>query len=166
MNRRNLTPPVGVPVPGLPPTRRAGGARRNVSHRVAFFRGETELPGWALNLSRGGLRAIVEDRVELGEELDVRIEDVNIERRGKVVWTQEEPDGTIVGISFHERLMDSLPGIELESSVEIARADLAAKAGLTEEQLRAALEDTDPVGSRLPAPKPPADSGGEGSGEG
>src|SRR5262249_49420360 len=105
--RKNLTPPVGLPAAGLPPTRRIGGARRNVGYRVALVRGlggeasgVPEVPGWALNLSRGGLRAVVEDRVELGEEVDVRIADLQVERRGRIVWTQDEPDGTIVGISF------------------------------------------------------------------
>jgi hypothetical protein len=147
--RRNLTPPVGLPAPGLPPVRRSGGARRNASYRIAFFRGEAELVGWALNLSRGGLRAIVEERVELGEELDVHIDDVQVERRGRVVWTQEEPDGTIIGVSFYERLEEPPPGIELDSSLELAPGELAAKLGLTDEQLRAALDDTDPAG-RMP----------------
>lgn len=124
--------------------RRAGGARRNVSHRVAFFRGELELPGWALNLSRGGLRAIVEDRVVLGEELDVRIDEIQIQRRGRVVWTQDEPDGTIVGISFFERIEEPPPGVDLDSSIEIAPGELAKQLGMTEAELRAALDDTEP----------------------
>jgi hypothetical protein len=144
VTRRSLTPTAGLPAAGLPPTRRAAGARRTVSYRVAFFRGGQELPGWALNLSRGGLRAIVEDRVELGEELTIRIEEINVERRGRVVWAQDEPDGTIVGLSFFQRIEEAPPGIELDSSLEIAPGELAAKLGLTEEQLRAALDDTDP----------------------
>jgi hypothetical protein len=157
--RRNLTPPVGTPVPGLPPTRRAGGARQNVSYRVAFLRADAEITGWALNLSRGGLRAVVEDRVQLGEELDIRIEEIRVERRGQVVWTQEEPDGTIVGIAFHERIEDPPSGVELESSQEIAPGALAARLGVTPEALHAMLDDTTP-------PKPPGDSGDGSSGGG
>jgi hypothetical protein len=142
--RRSLTPPVGIPAPGLPPTRRAG-ARRNVSYRVAFFRGETELTAWALNLSRGGLRAVVEDRVQLGEEVEVRIDEIRVTRRGRVVWTQDEPDGTIVGICFFERIEE--PDVALDSSMDIAPGELAKQLGMTEAELRAALDDTDPVGA-------------------
>ncbi|APR78320.1 Hypothetical protein A7982_03667 [Minicystis rosea] len=148
MNRRNLTPPIGIPVPGLPPTRRAtGGARRNVSYRVSFFRDPAgadgsplELPGWALNISRGGLRAIVEDRVDLGEELDVDIAEEGLRHRGRIVWTQEEPDGMIVGVEFLERLHAAPPGVELDSSIEISPAALARQLDLTPEELKQALE--------------------------
>lgn len=171
MIRRSLTPQIGTAVPGLPPTRREGGARKNVSYRVIFVRGEVEIPGWALNLSRGGLRAIIEERVELGEELEIHIPDIQVERRGQVVWAQDEPDGAIVGISFQERLEEPPPGIELDNSFEIAPGDLAAKLGMTEEELRAALDDTDPTGTAAPAvgslaAAPPGKAGTPGSGEG
>lgn len=144
MIRRSLTPPVGTPVPGLPPTRRAGGARRNVSYRVSLFRGATEIPGWALNISRGGLRAIIEDPVQLGEELEVVIDEESLRHRGRIVWTQEEPDGMIVGLEFLERLQSAPPGVELEASIEIAPGELAKKLEMTEEELRAALADPSP----------------------
>ena len=97
-NRRNLTPPAGVPAQGLPPTRRAG-ARSEVSDRVAFARDGKLVDGWALNVSRGGLRAIVEEPVELGGEYAVALGDAP-PRVGRVVWIQEEPDGAIVGVSY------------------------------------------------------------------
>src|SRR4051812_5242292 len=91
---------MGVPAPGLPPTRRAtGGARREVSARVTFFQGTKEVTGWALNMSRGGPRAIVEDPVELGGDYEIAIGE-DLRRPGRVVWIQEEPDGEIVGVSF------------------------------------------------------------------
>lgn len=99
VKRRYLTPPMGIPVPGLPPTRRAGGARHEVSDRVTFMQGANEISGWALNLSRGGLRAIVEEPVELGAEYQIVIGDEK-QRPGRIVWIQEEPDGAIVGVSF------------------------------------------------------------------
>ena len=148
VNRRSLNQPADAPAPGLPPVRRAGGARRNVSYRVSFFRAAateggapTEIPGWALNISRGGLRAIVEDPVVLGEELEVNIADEQMQHRGQIVWTQEEPDGMIVGVSFLERLAQPPPGVELDSSVEIAPGELAKKLEMTEEELRTALAD-------------------------
>lgn len=118
--RRSLTPspeelglaPLGPPSPGEALShdgpeseahsrhaRRAGGARKEVSARVSFTQGGRELMGWALNQSRGGLRAILEDPVELGEVFEVVIGD-EPPRHGRIVWLQEEPDGAIVGVSF------------------------------------------------------------------
>jgi hypothetical protein len=99
--RRSLTPPLGIPVPGLPPTRRVAGARREVSTRVELRQGDRVIPGWALNRSRGGVRAVVEERVDLGVDLAIAIGDEPA-RPGRVVWTQDEPDGTIIGVSFLE----------------------------------------------------------------
>ncbi len=59
------------------------------------------LDGWALNVSRGGLRAILEEKVVLGQKFDVAIgtDEVTL-RPSRVVWVQEEPDGVIVGLEF------------------------------------------------------------------
>ncbi len=99
-----------VPGPGASPVQipsgvhamRRGGARREVTERVSL---KTEdgraLDGWALNVSRGGLRAILEDKVILGQKFDIGLgTDEVIERTGRIVWIQEEPDGVIVGIEF------------------------------------------------------------------
>lgn len=59
-----------------------------------------ELTGWALNISRGGLRAILEENVELGAEFAIAIGAEPPKKRGRIVWIQEEPDGAIVGIEF------------------------------------------------------------------
>ena len=59
------------------------------------------LDGWALNVSRGGLRAILEDKVILGQKFEIGVgTDEVIHRSGRIVWVQEEPDGVIVGIEF------------------------------------------------------------------
>lgn len=150
MTRRNLTPPVGIPIPGLPPTRRAGGARHNVSYRVLFFRGEAEITGWTLNVSRGGLRVVVEDRVELGDEFDILVADEATRRRGRVVWVQDEPDGAIVGISFLERLDHAPAGVaELDASIELDPREVAKALGVSDAEL-----------DRMLAPH--EDEGGEG----
>jgi hypothetical protein len=81
--------------------------------------------------------------VELGEELLICIAEEQLKRRGRVVWTQEEPDGTIVGISFFERMEQPPPGVELDSSTEIAPGELAKKLGMTEEELQKAMEEAD-----------------------
>lgn len=98
-SRKHLNPATEA-APGVHPTRRAGGARRETSERV-IFRGADgrEIDGWALNASRSGLRAIVEEAVPLGADYDVSIGEAPA-RPGKVVWLQEEKDGAIVGVSF------------------------------------------------------------------
>lgn len=82
---------------------RRGGARREVTERVTLRAedGGATLEGWALNVSRGGLRAILEEKVTLGQKFEITLgtDDV-IQRSGRVVWVQEEPDGVIVGLEF------------------------------------------------------------------
>ena len=56
--------------------------------------------GWALNVSRGGCRAILEEKMTLGEKFDLTLGDELLHRPGRIVWVQEEPDGVIVGIEF------------------------------------------------------------------
>jgi hypothetical protein len=81
---------------------RRGGTRREVTARVTLrFEDGRVLEGWALNVSRGGLRAILEEKVLLGQKLEVDLgTDQVVHRKGRVVWVQEEPDGVIVGIEF------------------------------------------------------------------
>jgi hypothetical protein len=108
--RRSLTPNTGIP---NVKTRR-GGARLTVSDRVTF-RGLAEAAGelregWALNVSRGGLRAILDHdtgKVELGQEYEVTVTLAEpatatpaIPRKGRIVWLQEEPDGFVVGVQY------------------------------------------------------------------
>ena len=117
-NRRNLTPPIaeagqdqgaqtGQDATGQAGVHlmRRGGARREVSARVALRSvtgDDLRYEGWALNVSRGGVRAILEEKLELGQEFEIDVGDPNESpsRRGRVVWVQEEPDGVIVGIEF------------------------------------------------------------------
>ena len=141
MIRRIVTHPSETPSPtaGLKPTRRVGGARHNVSVRVAFFRGEREIPGWALNMSRTGLRAIVEDEhIDVGSQIAVRVGDDPVHRGVRVVWTSPEPDGTIVGLEFFEPLPEGLV-IERASRIsDMAPPPQAAEAAAT-------LDDTGPL---------------------
>lgn len=89
----------------MPATRRGGGgARREISSRITLVREGTEHDGWALNISRGGIRVVIEGRVELGQEYEVRDLDPEVAEGGpfmaRVVWVQDEPDGAIVGLEF------------------------------------------------------------------
>jgi len=85
---------------------RRGGPRQTVSDKVIFrpldpSRGGPR-EGWALNESRGGLRAILEEdtgKIELGDEYEVVI-GASPPRRARIVWLQEEPDGFVVGVEY------------------------------------------------------------------
>jgi PilZ domain len=104
VKRRSLTPATHSHAGDVHATRRgSGGARREAADRVLLRNGDVELTGWALNISRGGIRVILEDTVELGQEFDVEIgleQSSSQKRRGRVVWVQEEHDGMIAGVEF------------------------------------------------------------------
>jgi hypothetical protein len=105
MKRRSLSTSPAEKMPGVHATRRAdGGARRQLTTRVLLGANGAEILGWALNISRGGIRVILEDRVELGQEFDVTVSSdaaaPSPTRRGRIVWVQEERDGMVVGVKF------------------------------------------------------------------
>jgi hypothetical protein len=96
------------------PRRHAGGARREASERVVVrasspSTGAFETHGWTLNVSRGGIRAIVEDPLVQGMEYQLLVggggsadgdEETAVVRRATVVWLQDEADGQIVGLKY------------------------------------------------------------------
>lgn len=101
MTKKNTPiPPHEIPS-GVHAMRR-GGARREVTERVNLRAEDgATLEGWALNVSRGGVRAILEEKVLLGQKFDVAVgTDDALYRPSRVVWVQEEPDGVIVGLEF------------------------------------------------------------------
>jgi len=61
-----------------------------------------ETHGWTLNVSRGGIRAIVEDPLSQGVEYQLTVgdEESAVARRASVVWLQDEADGQIVGLKY------------------------------------------------------------------
>ncbi len=64
-------------------------------------RGEQEYIGWTLNLSRGGLRIVVEDPIELNTEYMVVLgQDEHEARPVRVAWIQDEAGGQIAGLQF------------------------------------------------------------------
>jgi hypothetical protein len=111
--RRSLTPGTGSQAGDVHATRRgSGGARREITDRVFLRDGSTEVTGWALNASRGGIRVVLEDKVELGSQYDVELgseEGAGKKRRGRIVWVQEEADGMIVGVEFIDSKPDGAP---------------------------------------------------------
>lgn len=103
MIRRSLTPNPGIPAQSYPATRRAGGgARKEISARVKLINSSgSEIDGWALNISRGGLRVVTEGHLDLGEEIEVRDLDPDTSSPrylARVVWMQDEVDGAVVGL--------------------------------------------------------------------
>ncbi len=61
-----------------------------------------ETHGWTLNVSRGGIRAIVEDPLLQGSDYQLIVgdEETSPARRASVVWLQDESDGQIVGLKY------------------------------------------------------------------
>ncbi|MEZ4374222.1 MAG: PilZ domain-containing protein [Polyangiaceae bacterium] len=81
--------------------RSSGGARREASERVLLRRGNEEITGWTLNVSRGGVRIIVEDPLTEGDEVEVQVGDEGEPSHpARVVWIKEQADGQIVGVQY------------------------------------------------------------------
>ena len=93
------------------PRRHGGGARREASERVLVKSMGFETHGWTLNVSRGGIRAIVEDPLIQGIEYQhvVGDEESVSARRATVVWLQDEADGQIVGLKYLDIDDGSIP---------------------------------------------------------
>lgn len=50
-------------------------------------------------MSVGGLRAIIEEPIEPGMDVMVSL-GTGSPRLGRIVWVQDEPDGSIIGVHF------------------------------------------------------------------
>lgn len=76
-----------------------GGARHEATERVVLRREGFEAEGWTLNVSRGGVRVIVEEPMVAGVDYQVIIGEA-VARKARAVWVREEADGQIVGLQF------------------------------------------------------------------
>ncbi len=87
----------------MPQRRNLGGARREASERVILrvAEGHVEIPAWTLNVSRGGLRLVVEEPVVIGGCYLVSVGE-SAPRKARVIWVREEADGQIAGLKFEE----------------------------------------------------------------
>lgn len=89
----------------MPQRRNLGGARREASERVVLSlrgpKGTTEIEAWTLNVSRGGLRVVIEDPVHVGGVYLAAVGDTAA-RPAKVIWVREEADGQIAGMKFED----------------------------------------------------------------
>lgn len=89
-----------------------GGPRREASERVVILGLEGEVEAWTLNVSRGGLRLVVDRAVTVGADYSVRIGDGEA-RPARVVWVRDEADGQIAGMQFLDVEGGAVPGSEL-----------------------------------------------------
>ncbi|MBN2197561.1 MAG: PilZ domain-containing protein [Polyangiaceae bacterium] len=81
--------------------RHVGGARRATSERVTLCREEAEVEGWSLNVSRGGLRVVIEGQLNEGDLVDVQAGDANTPSRpARIAWVKSAPGGQVVGLQF------------------------------------------------------------------
>lgn len=78
---------------------RRGESRVEASERIVVRRGEALLDAWTLNVSAGGMRLVLEDKVSLGDIIEVR-QNTEVWRAAQVVWIQEEPDGAVIGVEY------------------------------------------------------------------
>jgi hypothetical protein len=84
-----------------PRLRRESGARRQHSVPVVFVRDGDELHGWALNQSPGGLRAVLDADVSVGDRFLLLVGDSSERRQARVVWVKPDSGGgAIVGLAF------------------------------------------------------------------
>jgi hypothetical protein len=117
-------PPAGMPTPVSsrpiqPRTRREGSPRQNVSEPVVFHAGSVQIEGWTLNVSRGGLRAVIEDEVAVGAELEVCIGDSDARRPVRVVWAREQRGSAVIGLSFLDQPSEPPPEpLSIETTVD------------------------------------------------
>jgi hypothetical protein len=79
--------------------RQSGGARHESSDRVLIRAAALETTGWTLNVSRGGIRAVFEDPLDVNAEYEVLVGD-GPPRKARIAWSRVEADGQIVGLRF------------------------------------------------------------------
>ncbi|MCC6213468.1 MAG: PilZ domain-containing protein [Polyangiaceae bacterium] len=110
MTRRNLTPAPPAAAGDVHGTRRSSGARLEASERVRIVGEGFETIGWTLNVSRGGVRLIVEEPLGIGGEYRLQVGDDSAPfRAARVVWVQDEADGQIVGAQFLDGSGSEIP---------------------------------------------------------
>jgi hypothetical protein len=100
----------GAPTPNeAGRARREAGARREVNDAVVFHHDDQTIEGWALNISGGGLRAIFDESLTVGDEFEMTLGDDSQRRPVRVVWAREEKGGAIVGVAFLDIANGSIP---------------------------------------------------------
>jgi PilZ domain len=85
-----------------------GGVRREASERVLIRREGFEAEAWSLNVSRGGLRIVIETPLTVGVTYELVLP-TGETRPVRVVWLREESDGQIAGLEFLAGPLDKTP---------------------------------------------------------
>ena len=101
--------------PSEPPVRaqrRTSGARVEASERVTLRAASDtvspasaqtdpfETQGWTLNVGRGGVRVVVEERLREGGRYELIFSDDTTRRQVEVAWLQDAADGQIAGLKY------------------------------------------------------------------
>jgi hypothetical protein len=89
--------------------RNTGGARHEATERIVLRREGAEVEGWTLNLSRGGVRVVVDGAVVAGADYQVGIGEM-APRPARIVWVRDEADGQIAGLQFLDVEDGAVPG--------------------------------------------------------
>jgi hypothetical protein len=84
------------------------GARREASERVQLRSENFEAEAWSLNVSRGGMRIVIETPLAIGLGYELVLPSGEA-RKVRVVWLREEPDGQIAGLEFEDGPFDKTP---------------------------------------------------------
>jgi hypothetical protein len=71
-----------------------------LTERVTVRAPDFETTGWTLNVSRGGLRAVVEQPLRADVEYEVLFGEDPAVRRARLVWNKDASDGQIVGMQY------------------------------------------------------------------
>jgi hypothetical protein len=85
-----------------------GGLRREASDRVQFIRDDFRAEAWSLNVSRGGMRVVIETPLTVGQAYEVEFP-TGERRPVRAVWVREEVDGQIAGLEFQDGPLDKTP---------------------------------------------------------
>ncbi len=89
--------------------RSLGGARREATERVVVRAEGFTTEAWTLNVSRGGLRVVLEEPVTIGSDYTVVI-DGQAPRACRVIWVRDENDGQIAGLQYLDVEGAEVPG--------------------------------------------------------
>jgi len=76
---------------------------------VVLHGGPHPIEGWTLNMSRGGMRAILDETVPAGNEFELSFGQSSARRPVRVVWARAEKGGAIVGMAFLDVNGGSIP---------------------------------------------------------
>lgn len=113
--------------PSEPPARaqrRTSGARVEATERITIRGPGFEAHGWTLNVGRGGVRVVLEERVQDAFEYELFFGDDETGRRVQVAWSNDQADGQIAGLKYldldappdPEGRLSSIPPLQPEAA--------------------------------------------------